>query len=151
MAHLQISQVVPAGRFETFDYLTDPNNLPFLLKPMIEVQVKSGEIAVRRGAEIHFQMTRYGLSQSVRLRVEDMLRGSRLTYRQVEGLFAHWTHTLKFEDHGEGATLVTDVVDYQVPFGLIGFLADDLVVKRDMSEILETRLRKAKEHFAGAD
>lgn len=150
MAHLQISQLIPAPRFDAFDYLTDPTNLPFLLKPAIDVQLKSEEIALKRGAEIHFLMTRYGLSQNVRLRVEDWLRGSRLTYRQVEGLFFAWTHTMKFEEHGDNATLVTDVIDYQMPFGLIGYLADDLLVKRDMGGILETRLQKAKEYFVSA-
>jgi len=151
MAHLQISQLIPAPRFEAFDYLASPGNLPFLLKPAIEVQVKNDDVPLKRGAEFHFLMTRYGLSQNVRIRIEDLLRGSRLTYRQVEGLFANWTHTMKFEDHGEEATLVTDVIDYQMPFGLLGFLADDLIVKRDMTAILEARLQKAKEHFAGTD
>lgn len=148
MAHLQISQLIPAPRLEVFDYLTDPGRLPFLLKPTIDVQVMTANVAMKRGAELHFMMTRMGLSQSVRIRVEDFLRGSRLTYRQVEGLFSTWTHTMKFEEHGEGATLITDLVDYQLPLGLIGYVADDLVVKRDMSKLLESRLEKAKEHFA---
>lgn len=147
MAHLQISQVIPAPRFAVFDYLTDPKNLPFLLDPVIEVQVLTPEAALKRGAEMHFTMTRMGMSQSIRLRVEDILHGSRLTYRQVEGLFAAWTHSTRFDDHGENETLVTDLVDYQLPFGILGFLADDLLIKGDMNKILSLRLQKAKEHF----
>ncbi len=147
MAHLQISQLIPAARFDVFDYLTDVRNLPFLLSPTIEVEVYPFEGPVKRGTELHFTMTRLGLSQSVRLRMEDWLRGSRVTYRQAEGLFAAWTHTMKFEEHGEAATLVTDVVDYQMPLGLFGYLADDLLVKRDMTSLLDARLLKAKEHF----
>ncbi len=147
MAHLQISQVIPAPRFEVFDYLTDPKTLPFLLEPIIEVEVLTPEVALKRGSEFHFVMTRLGLSQSVRLRIEDVLHGSRLTYRQVEGLFALWTHSTRFDEQGERETLVTDLVDYQMPFGLLGFLADDLLVKGDMSKVLSLRLQKAKEHF----
>jgi hypothetical protein len=40
---------------------------------------------------------------------------------QVEGLFAAWTHTMKFDERGDRETLVTDLVDYQVPLGLLGF------------------------------
>jgi ligand-binding SRPBCC domain-containing protein len=76
-----------------------------------------------------------------------VLRGSRLTYRQIEGIFTAWTHTMKFEEHGESETLVTDLVDYQVPLGLFGFLADDLLIKGDMRRVLAARLQKAKEHF----
>src|ERR1700722_18851580 len=117
MAHLQISQLIPAARFEAFDYLADPANIPFLLQPTLETSVLTPELQLKRGSELHFKMTRLGLEQSVRIRIEDWLRGSRLTYRQVEGLFSNWTHTMKFEEHGENATLVTDVVDYTMPLG----------------------------------
>jgi ligand-binding SRPBCC domain-containing protein len=148
MAHLQISQLLPASRQEAFDYLTDPQQLPFLLGPSVDVQVLTPEFELKRGSEAHFNMTRVGLTQSVRLRVEDVLRGSRLTYRQVEGLFSTWTHTMRFEEHGENETLVTDLVDYQIPLGLLGYLADDLLIKGDMRRLLSARLEKAKEHFS---
>lgn len=147
MAHLQISQLIPASRLEVFDYLTDPNNLPALLRPTINVQVVTPDVALKRGNEVHFMMSRFGLSQSIRFRVEDVLRGSRLSYRQSEGVFAAWAHTMKFDEHGEGGTLVTDLVDYQVPMGLLGHLADDLLLKSDMSRVLAHRLQRAKEYF----
>lgn len=147
MAHLQVSQVIPAPRFEVFDFLNDPSHLPALLKPAIDVEVFSPDVPLKRGSEFHFIMTRLGLSQSVRLRVEDVLRGSRLTYRQAEGLFAEWTHTIKFEDRDERSTLVTDLVDYRMPFGIFGTLADDLLLKRDLRKILENRLSLARDHF----
>lgn len=147
MAHLQISQLISAPRLEVFDFLTDPNNLPSLLKPTVNVQVVSPDVALKRGNEVHFMMSRFGLSQSIRFRIEDILRGSRLSYRQSEGVFAAWSHTMKFDEHGENGTLVTDLVDYQVPMGLLGHLADDLLLKRDMSRLLSERLLRAKNHF----
>lgn len=147
MAHLQISQLIPASRMDVFDYLTDPNNLPSLIQPAIQVQVVTPEVPLKRGNEVHFMMSRFGLSQSIRFRIEDVLRGSRLTYRQSEGVFSMWNHTMKFEEHGENSTLVTDLVDYQVPLGLFGHLADDFVLKGDMTRLLNHRLNKAKEHF----
>ncbi len=151
MAHLQVSQLIPASRLLTFDFLTNPKELPSLLEPAIEVEVLTPEIPLQRGCELHFMMTRLGLSQSVRLRIEDVLRGTRLTYRQVEGLFATWTHSIRFEDHGENATLVTDIVDYTIPFGVLGSLADDLIVKNDIEKLLSSRLSKAKEHFSAIE
>ncbi len=147
MAHLQLSQLLPTSRLEAFDFLTCPDNLPNLLLPLIDVQVLTPDIPLKRGNEVHFMMTRFGLSQSVRFRVEDVLRGSRLTYRQSEGIFASWTHTMKFEDYGNGQVQVIDIVDYEVPFGLLGFLADDLLLKRDMRKILSERLKRALDHF----
>ena len=148
MAHLQISELIPASRMAVFDFLTDPARQKDLLGGAIEVKLVTPDVPVKRGNEVHFMMARFGFSQSVRFRVEDVLRGSRLSYRQTEGVFAQWTHTMKFEEHGENATLVTDLVDYQLPLGLFGYLADDLVVKGDMSRLLAARLERAKDHFA---
>ena len=147
MAHIQLSELIEAPRSEVFEYLTTPSNQPFLLEPAIHVEALSPDLQMKRGDELHFNMTRFGLSQSIRFRIEDVLPGSRLTYRQTEGVFATWTHTMKFEEHNEKTTLVTDLVDYQLPLGLLGFLADDLLIKRDMSRILQQRLIKAREHF----
>ena len=147
MAHLQISELIPATRNEVFDYLTSPENLPGLLKPIIDVQVLTPEIPLKRGNELHFMMSRFGLSQSVRFRVEDVLKGSRLSYRQTEGLFSSWTHTMKFDDHGEKTSLVTDIVDYHVPLGILGHLTDDLILKNEMSRLLSRRLQKARDYF----
>lgn len=147
MAHLQISELIEAPRSDVYAYLTAPSHQPFLLQPAIDVEVLTPDGPHKRGEEVHFSMTRFGLSQSIRFKIEDVLPDRRLTYRQSEGVFAHWTHTMKFEDHSEKSTLVTDLVDYKLPFGLFGFLADDLLIKGDMERILRRRLQRAKEHF----
>lgn len=148
MAHLQISELIEAPRTDVFEYLTAPSQQPFLLQPSIQVEVLTPDGDLKRGDEVHFNMTRLGLSQSIRFRIEDVLPGSRLTYRQSEGVFAAWTHTMKFEEHSENATLVTDLVDYKVPMGILGYLADDLILKGDMARLLKQRLQKTKEHFS---
>lgn len=149
MAHLQISQLIEAPRLDVFQYLTTPSHQTMLLQPAINVEVLSPDSELKRGDEVHFNMTRFGLSQSIRFRIEDLLPGSRITYRQSEGVFAAWSHTMKFEEHNDTVTLVTDLVDYQVPMGIFGFLADDLLIKGDMGRLLKQRLVKAKEHFEG--
>lgn len=149
MAHLQISELIPASRMAVYDFLAAPENLPELLEGVVDVKLVTPEVPVKRGNEVHFVMARFGFSQSVRFRVEDVLRGSRLTYRQTEGIFSSWSHTMKFDEHAENSTLVTDLVDYQLPLGLFGFLADDLLIKGDMSRLLAHRLNRAKQHFGG--
>jgi ligand-binding SRPBCC domain-containing protein len=149
MAHLQISQIIPAPRMDVYNYLTDPNQLPFLLSPTVDVQVLTPEIQLRRGNEFHFMMTRFGFTQSVRFQVDDVLAGTRLVYRQAEGLFASWTHAMKFEEHDKESTRVVDLIDYELPFGLLGFLVDDVVIKSDLTKLLRARLAKTRERFQG--
>lgn len=150
MAHLQISAIIPAQRSAVFDLLCSPERLGQLLIDNIQVELTLGAETLARGSEYRFVMTRYGLSQPVLLRVEEVWKNSRMTYRQMEGLFADWIHTMKFEDHGDDQTLVTDYVDYRLPLGLLGYLADDLLVRGDVERFLNARLNRARDYFAHA-
>lgn len=140
MARIQVSRIVEAPRTQVFEILTRPENLPDLLRGDIYVELLNSVENLGSGSEVRVAMTRFGVKQLVHLRVDDYLHSKRLMYHQVEGLFRSWTHIMKFEDHGEGFTLVTDLVDYTLPFGLLGTLSDDLFVKGDMERILENRL-----------
>lgn len=148
MAHLQVSAIIPAQRATVFELLCNPERLSQLMVDNIDIEMTQGAETQGRGSEYRFVMTRYGLSQPVLLRVEEVWKNSRLTYRQVEGLFADWIHTMKFEDHGEDQTLVTDYIDYRLPMGILGYLADDLFVRKDVENFLGSRLERAKEYFA---
>lgn len=146
MAHIQCSRLLPAPRSQVFDLLSEPIHLTDLLKDTIDVQAKfSFDNPVRKGAEFSFIMTRFGLSQPVTFRVEDYVKGSRLTYKQSEGLMYNWYHTMKFEDFGDKQTLVTDLVEFELPFGVFGHIANDLFVKSDLKNVLEKRLFRAEE------
>lgn len=144
MSRLQVSQLIEAPPMEVFKILTDPYSLPDLLAPILEVEVQSAESELSRGQEMTFMMSRYGLSQMVRLRVEDILIGRRITFRQTLGLFKEWIHTIRFEDAGDRQTMVTETVEFDVPFGILGLVLSDVWVKRDLQTILSTRLARAR-------
>ncbi|MCB0385885.1 MAG: hypothetical protein KDD43_10875, partial [Bdellovibrionales bacterium] len=137
MAHLNCSLVIPGPIKEVFDFLCDPRRVPHLLEGRIDVEVVNAEPELQKGAEFTYLMTRVGISQQVRYRIEDLTRGTVMTYRQTEGVFRKWVHTQKFSTHGKNETLVTDVVDYELPFGLVGHVLDDLVFRKDLRQILE--------------
>lgn len=142
MAHIQISRVIEAPRTKVFEILSNPDHLPDLLRGDIYVEVLSQGQKIGLGSEVRIAMTRLGVKQLVQLRMDDFLHSKRMMYHQVEGFFKTWTHITKFDDHGEGFTRVTDLVDYTLPFGLLGNLSDDLFVKGDMTRILENRLER---------
>ncbi len=147
MAHLQLVRVIPGSKFSVFDYATSPQNLGEMLEPMIEVDFLSPEVEPRRGAEFLFTMSRYGVSRMVRLRIDDVIPGSRFVYRQVEGLFSTWQHTVRVEEHDETSCVLTDIVDYSIPFGVLGHVADDMFVRSDVESILNTRQDNVFKHF----
>lgn len=148
MALIEVSYVIPATVPQVYDCLTQPQNLARLLSPLLEVEWQSGgEEGLKRGSEILLTMTRYHLSQQVRLRVEDVVPEQTLTYRQTLGLFAYWLHTMKFQPVENNETRVLDRVEYELPMGILGHLASDLWVRRDIERLLRHRLRVAADLF----
>lgn len=57
---------------------------------------------------------------------------------QLKGPYAFWHHTHLFKEHPEG-TLIEDVVNYCLPFGVLGQLVNGLVVGRQLQSIFNYR------------
>mgnify|MGYP000653038516 CR=1 FL=1 len=66
-----------------------------------------------------------------------------------EGAFKGFTHEHHFTELN-GRTLMTDIFEYQSPFGFLGRLADVLFLKKYMTQLLTDRNRVVKK-FAESD
>ena len=66
-----------------------------------------------------------------------------------KGVFKQFKHEHHFEQL-DGGTFMTDIFNYQSPFGIFGKLADKLFLEKYMTELLIERNRIAKE-FAESD
>lgn len=65
---------------------------------------------------------------------------------QRKGPYRIWHHEHHFEQK-VGAVLMTDIVHYQLPFGVFGRLAHWLFVKKQIKSIFEYRHDKIEEIF----
>lgn len=63
--------------------------------------------------------------------------------RQVSGPFKSWEHTHHFTETA-GGTLVEDTLTYVPPFGLLGRLADRLIIRRELRAMFAYRYRETK-------
>jgi len=143
VAYIQIQQIISAKPFNVYQYLTAPQNLKDQLRGLIDVELMNPVVELQPGAEFLFRMKRYGVEQAIRFAVEKYVTGISFTYHQVNGLFASWRHTIKFEPKEPNSTLVTDLVEYEVPFGLVGRLLDDFIAQNEVKKILKHRLHNA--------
>jgi hypothetical protein len=71
-------------------------------------------------------------------RIEEFVEGSHFVDVQLKGPYKMWRHRHDFEDV-EGGTRMTDGVDYELPFGLLGQLARWLFVRRQVEQIFNYR------------
>ena len=65
---------------------------------------------------------------------------------QLKGPYAYWFHEHTFEEK-QGGVLMGDKVTYAVPFGLVGQLANTIMVKRKLAEIFDYRTAQIKKLF----
>ena len=146
MAHFEHSSVISAARNQVFDYVSNINSLPEIMSVDYKIESTAPVGKLKVGSEYEIKITRMGISVAWSIVIEDVVPNVFVRDRQSRGPFALWIHTQKFEDHGE-STLLTDLIEYDVPFGLLGKLADDIFIRRDLENIFRHRHQKILEHF----
>src|SRR5450755_1954682 len=134
MAHFEHSSIIPGKRNQVFEYVSNINSLPEIMSADYKIEATSPVGKLKVGSEYEIKITRMGISVAWNIVIEDIVVNEFVRDRQSRGPFALWIHTQKFEDHGE-STLLTDIIEYDVPFGLLGKLADDIFVRRDLENI----------------
>ena len=147
MAHFEHSSVIGAPRTEVFEFVANLDNLRRLMPPDYKIEPTAPTSKLKVGTEFEMRMTRIGISVLWGGVIEEVIPNEVFRDRQSHGPFALWVHTHKFEDHGQG-TLHTDLIEYDVPFGLMGKLADDLFVRHELKRIFTFRHKKIQEFLA---
>ncbi len=149
MGHVQVSRLIPARQGDVFRYVTDLSNISEWLDPSMDADFPSGLPILRPATEFELAFTRFGRTVTGRFRVDEYKPRDLFSYRQMSGFFKTWVHTQLLSAHDEKTTLLTDVVEFKMPYGLLGALADDLFVSRDIERMLKHRLQKVEERFLG--
>ncbi len=148
MGHVQHSAVIEAPRGVVFEFLADYKNRPLLMpKSDIEMELVSPDTKIKKGAEYEVKITRFGIHYPLTYIIEDCDEPHYFIERQISGAFEEWLHTFKFEEHSEKSTLVTNIIDYSLPLGLLGTLLDDLYVRADIKRILINAHQNLQNHF----
>lgn len=65
---------------------------------------------------------------------------------QVKGPYKYWNHFHEFEPNEKGV-LVKDSVDYELPFGFLGSIAHQLLVKKKLESIFNYRYQVLESIF----
>ena len=93
---------------------------------------------MRVGTLIDYRLRVHGVSLSWTTRIEQWDPDAGFVDRQIAGPYRLWHHRHSFRAQGE-STVVSDVVDYALPFGPLGELAHRVLVRRDLEQIFAYR------------
>ena len=149
MGHLQTSRLIPAPIGEVYRHVVNPEHLTQWLTPGIEVEFPETLPVLREQSEFTVRFRRFNKTVDAVFRVEEMKPRQRITYRQLSGFFKSWRHTQVLSVHDENSTLLADLVDFKLHYGIAGTLVDDLFASRDLGRILNQRLVRIEERFSG--
>lgn len=87
----------------------------------------------------------FGVYQNLTSKITEFDQPNYFTDEMVTGAFKAFRHEHHFADLN-GGTLMTDIFDYQAPFGIFGRLADKVFLKKYMITLLIERNRIIREY-----
>lgn len=137
---LEREQKLPISRSEVFDFFGDAFNLERITPGFLNFRILSARpIKMAAGTLIEYRLSLYGIPFKWRTRIESWTPDESFVDLQIKGPYALWRHTHTFEELGPKLTLMRDVVQYRIPFGLLGRFAHWLFVRRMLESIFDYR------------
>ena len=136
---LERNQLLPVPPEEAFAFFADAFNLEAITPPWLSFQIVTpGPIEMRRGTLISYRLRLRGLPIRWMTRIEVWEPGRRFVDRQLRGPYRFWHHTHSFRP-AEGGTMMTDVVRYSLPLGVLGRLIHAGAVHAELDRIFDFR------------
>ncbi len=133
--------LAPLPITQTFRVFQDPRNLGRITPPSLGFQIASNtDIEMRTGAEIDYTIRWLGLPLRWKTLISAYDPPHSFTDEQLRGPYTLWRHVHSFEETA-GGTVVSDCVDYRLPFGPLGAVAHRMVVARQLRAIFTFRQR----------
>jgi ligand-binding SRPBCC domain-containing protein len=108
--------------------------------------VRSGRMVL--DDEVTWKAWHFGVPFRMTSRIVEYERPTWFVDEQTRGPFSSWRHEHRFEV-GDRTTVMTDVVDYRSPLGMVGSAVDHVGLERYMVRLIERRnefLRRAAEN-----
>ncbi len=148
MYTLQTSQKLPITLEQAWDFFSDPKNLNTITPDSMKFKTLSGDDRKM----FQGQIIRYTISHFPLISMEWVTEISHVEDRrffideQRFGPYKFWHHKHFFSEI-DGGVFMEDIVDYKVPFGIIGKLFHPLIVRPKLKEIFAFRKQKLIEIF----
>jgi ligand-binding SRPBCC domain-containing protein len=142
---IEHSSVVAAPRERVFAFFEDPANLARITPPGVSVEMVSAPARPAAGERVVLKVGKGPVRVTWEAVFTVYERGRRFVDEQGKGPFKRFRHEHRFEDAPGGGTRLVDVIDYEPPFGPLGWVADRLFVSRDLREMLTYRHARTRE------
>ena len=136
---LRRTQIIHADLKEVFSFFEDPMNLERITPPWLHFHIQSvSDVAMRLGTRINYRLRWQAFPMTWRSRISEYERDTMFSDEMLSGPYRRWHHRHHFEEI-ESGVLMTDVIEFELPFGPLGLLAHALIVRSQLTAIFEYR------------
>ena len=145
---LQSKQALPISKKEAWDFLSNPANLKVITPEHMGFHILSGtDRPMFPGQIIQYKVSPFpGYTTKWVTEITHVNEGNYFVDEQRFGPYLLWHHK-HFIKEIDGGVEMEDIIDYKIPFGILGQLAHPLIVKKQLIEIFKHREQKLIELF----
>ncbi len=140
MYRLTAKQALPISRQKAWEFLSDPANLKVITPPAMGFEILVGaDRPMFSGQIIQYKVHPFpGYSTKWVTEITHVKEGSYFVDEQRFGPYVLWHHK-HFINETEGGIEMEDIIDYKLPFGILGQWAHPLMVKKQLTAIFKFR------------
>jgi len=149
---LKAKQGLPISREEAWKFLSDPKNLKTITPDHMGFHILSGaDRPMFQGQIIQYVVKPFaGYATKWVTEITHVKEGAYFVDEQRFGPYALWHHKHFLYDT-EGGVEMEDIIDYKIPFGVLGQLAQPILVKKQLQRIFKYRESKLEELFGNLE
>ena len=135
---LKREMISPVSLQEAFAVFENPYNLAKITPPWLNFRILTPNLQMRLGAEIDYEFRWMGIPLRWKTRITEYEPPFHFVDEALKSPYLLWRHRHTFRALPQGA-LISDRVDYALPFGILGSAAHRLIVRHQLDEIFNYR------------
>ena len=146
---LERSQLITGTLEEVWDYFSSPENLNELTPNNMgfKILTKTPIPKMHEGQIIEYKVSPIlGIPLYWKTIIKEVVPLKSFVDQQAKGPYKLWRHTHTYTQQG-GQVLMTDKVEYLLPFGYLGQMLNPVFVRSRLEEIFDYRYERIEQSF----
>lgn len=143
MATYMKKSFINCSKEQLFDFHLNTQNLAEITPKDIKLDLLTHNFTPKQSSTLEIKSTKYFIPTYWKIEILKLERPCILIDKALESPFKSWIHQHRFEEI-DGKTQLTDIIDFEMPFGLIGKLIEPFILK-DLEKMFTFRHEKTKQ------
>lgn len=146
---IKYEQKIPVSLDTIWEFMSTPRSLAKITPPDVRMEMTSELDSEKMYAGQIIQYKLYpmlGIKMTWVTEITQVKEKEYFVDTQPFGPYSFWHHKHLFKSI-EGGVLMTDIIDYKLPMGFIGDIANSLFIRKKLEKVFEHRFKAMEELF----